>query len=181
MKKIIAITGTPGTGKTTLAEKLAQKINAGIIDLTKIINKNKIYTGIDKSRDAKIVDISELKKFILNSIDLTDSSDNKDIIIEGHLSHFMPVTHIIVLRTNPKVLKKRLELRDYSKAKIKENLEAEFLGICLNESLFCENVIEIDTTDAVNLNLILDWLKCGGKEIKEIDWTADFCEVLKNF
>ena len=40
-RRIIAITGTPATGKTVLAGKLAQKLDAEIIDLTEIINKNK--------------------------------------------------------------------------------------------------------------------------------------------
>ena len=65
-KKIIAVTGTPGTGKTTIAGKLAKKINGEIINLTQIINENKLYTGIDKSRDTKIVDVAELKKFVAN-------------------------------------------------------------------------------------------------------------------
>ena len=179
-KRIISITGTPGTGKTTLAEKLAQKLNAEIINLTGIVNKNNLYAGIDKERDAKIVDEFQLKKFVVNLIE-TKFPDSENIIIEGLLSHFMPATHIIVLRTKPGVLKKRLELRGYSKAKVKENLEAEFLGVCLEESLWCSNILELDTTGNVNLNLILNWLKEGGRIIKEIDRAEDFCEVLGEF
>jgi len=208
-KRIISITGTPGTGKTTLAKKLAQKLNAEIINLTGIVNKNNLYAGIDKERDAKIVDEFQLKKFVVNLIETkfpdseniidakivdefqlkkfvvnlieTKFPDSENIIIEGLLSHFMPATHIIVLRTSPGVLKKRLELRGYSKAKVKENLDAEFLGVCLEESLWCKNILELDTTGNVNLNLILNWLKEGGRIIKEIDRAEDFCEVLGEF
>lgn len=182
--KIIAVTGTPGTGKTRLAGKLAQKLNAEVIDLSGIVNENKLYGGIDKARDTKIVDALELKKFIDNLIK-KKFGNLENIIVEGLLSHLLSPTHIIVLRTNPKVLKKRLESRNYSKAKIRENLESEFMGVCLEESLRCENVIEIDTTEPgnfnKNLNSILEWLKKGGRSIKEIDWAVDFCEVLNEF
>ena len=193
MKKIIAVTGTPGTGKTTLSGRLAQELNANVISLTDVVNENNLYTGIDVERDSKIVDVKKLGKFIEKLIK-TKFSDAETIILEGLLSHricepsrrmskteFMPVTHVIVLRASPSVLKQRLELRGYSKAKIKENIEAEFMGVCLNESLWCENVIEVDSTGQVNLNLILGWLASGGRKISEIDWTEDFCRVLGEF
>lgn len=182
--KIIAITGTPGTGKTTIAGKLAQELNSEVIDLSGIVNENKLYAGIDKERDTKIVDLVKLKKFINNLI-VTEFKSSENIIVEGLLSHLLSPTHIIVLRASPRVLKKRLESRNYSKAKIMENLEAEFMGICLEESLPCENVLEIDTTEPENfnknLNSILKWLKKGGRDIKEIDWSGDFCEILNEF
>ena len=179
-KKIIAVTGTPGTGKTTIAGKLAKKINGEIINLTQIINENKLYTGIDKSRDTKLVDVAELKKFVADLIK-TKFKNSENIIIDGLMSHHMGATHIIVLRANPKVLKQRLKSRNYSKAKIRENLEAEFLGTILEETRqWCDNILELDATENINFNLILDWLKKGGRNIKEIDWTDDFCEVLEN-
>ena len=193
MKKIIAVTGTPGTGKTTLSGRLARELNAKVISLTDVVNENNLYTGIDLERDSKIVDVKKLGKFIEKLIK-TKFSDEETIILEGLLSHlicahskrtsgqdFMPVTHVIVLRASPSALKQRLELRGYSKAKIRENIEAEFMGVCLNESLWCENVIEVDSTGQVNLNLITCWLKSGGRKIHEIDWTEDFCGVLGEF
>ena len=180
MKKIIAVTGTPGTGKTTLSGRLAQELNAKVISLTDVVNENNLYTGIDLKRDSKIVDVKKLSKFIDNLIK-TKFSDTETIILEGLLSQFMPVTHVIVLRASPSALKQRLESRGYSKAKIRENVEAEFMGVCLNESMWCENIIEVDSTAHVNLNLILGWLASGGRKIHEIDWTEDFCGVLSEF
>ena len=37
--KVIIISGTPGTGKTTLAKKLAKKLDFEYIDINKIIKK----------------------------------------------------------------------------------------------------------------------------------------------
>ena len=68
-------------------------------------------------------------------------------IVDSHLSHHI-ADIVIVLRTDPAVLKGRLEKRNYSEEKIKENLEAEALDIILAESVeWCDRVFEINTTD----------------------------------
>ena len=67
-------------------------------------------------------------------------------IIEGHISHYF-TDSAIVLRLDPKELKKRLIARGYSEKKIRENLEAEALDVILIEAVeFCDRVDEIDTT-----------------------------------
>ena len=48
--KVIIITGTPGTGKTTLAKIIAKDFNYEYIDVNKIINKYKIVQAYDKKR-----------------------------------------------------------------------------------------------------------------------------------
>ena len=61
---------------------------------------------------------------ILNSLD-------KQLIIEGHIAHDFGVDEkvntVIVLRTRPSVLRKRLNKRRWSDSKIQENVEAEAL------------------------------------------------------
>lgn len=56
---------------------------------------------------------------------------------------------MIVLRVRPEVLKKRLEARDYSESKIRENLEAEALGVCSAEAFekYPESTYELDVTN----------------------------------
>ena len=56
---------------------------------------------------------------------------------------------VIVLRCNPDVLKERLSTRNWKDAKIHENVSAEILGICTEESyeLYGDNVQEIETCD----------------------------------
>ena len=88
-------------------------------------------------------------------------------------------TKVIVLRVRPEILQKRLEARDYSDSKIRENLEAEALGVCTAEAydIYGENVCEVDVTD-LTVEEIVDLLVdvIDGKiefsvgEIDFMDW-----------
>ncbi len=133
----IALTGTPGTGKTTIAVLLPYRI----IDLNALV-KDGLNFGIDPERGCLEADMAGLEKR-LNEL---DDSGNDIVIIEGHFSHYF-ASWAIVLRLDPKELKKRLEARGYSEKKIQENLEAEALDVILVEAVeFCDRVDEIDTT-----------------------------------
>ena len=56
---------------------------------------------------------------------------------------------MIVLRVRPEILRLRLEKRDYSELKVRENLEAEAMGVCTAEAydIYGENISEIDASD----------------------------------
>ncbi len=84
------------------------------------------------------------------------------LIIEGHYAvHVVPpkdVDLVFVLRRDPRELKEILEKRSYDQKKIKENLAAEILDVCLFDAIsICgvEKVSEIDTT-AKNLLEVAD-------------------------
>lgn len=146
MPKKIYITGTPGTGKTTLAKLLTERLEGKLVDLNKIIEKENLYQGHNSQGDYKIVDMDALIEYFQNLI----KEIRVDIIVEGHFSHFLPDGDIIiVLRTHPNILKKRLKTRRYNENKIKENLESEALDICAFEAFeqYKEKVQEIDTSD----------------------------------
>ena len=74
--KVIAVTGTPGTGKTTLAKKLAEEFDYLYIDVDKLITKNKLYEGYDRNRQTKIVDIKKLNKKLIEVISLLKNKIN---------------------------------------------------------------------------------------------------------
>jgi len=71
--------------------------------------------------------------------------------------------------------------RGYSREKIMENLEAEYTGVILYESLDrCDKVMEADNTRGADLDVIADWLRRGGREVIEKDWTEEFKSVLES-
>ena len=74
--KVICVSGTPGTGKTILAKKLAKKLNFYYIDVNELISKHKLYEGYDRKRKTKIVDINKLNKKIIGVIDVFKMSVN---------------------------------------------------------------------------------------------------------
>lgn len=131
--KAIIITGSVGTGKTTLAKKIAKEKNSVYIDVNKIIKENKLSEGFDKKRNCEIIDTEKLNKILIEKI----KSSKKQLIIDSHLSHYLPKKYVercIVCKCDLKKLKKRLQKRKYSKEKIEENLQAEILDVCLNEA-----------------------------------------------
>jgi adenylate kinase len=131
----IALTGTPGTGKTTIAGLLPYRV----VDINALV-KGGMNFGVDPERGCLEADMDALADHLakLNSDAIS--------ILEGHFSHHF-ADWSIVLRLDPVILKSRLEARGYSASKIKENLEAEALDVILVEAVeFCDRVDEIDTT-----------------------------------
>lgn len=157
---IIAITGTPGSGKTTLSKELAKELKYKYFDLTQFIKKNKLYESYDKELDTLIVNIRTLSKTVKEHI-----KDKKNIIIDSHLSHLLPKKIIdlciVVTCINRKKLKQRLIERKYSEQKINDNLEAEIFEVCLTEAQEKKHIIiTIDGSKKFNIKKIV-------KEIKE--------------
>ena len=127
-----ALTGTPGTGKTSISKLLDQKV-ISLSDYYEEASENKNESG------EWIVNIDKLD-LILKNINCE--------IFEGNFSHKLArIEQIIILRCDPLILEKRLKYRNYTEDKVKENLEAEAMGIIYSESLEYlgkENIIQID-------------------------------------
>ncbi len=181
---IIALTGTPGTGKTSVSNILHEN-GLEVIDLNKIAVSNNFLIGDDEERNSKIVDVDRLNGYI------KESYKEKDIVfIEGHLSHLLKsVDKVIILRCHPDELRKRLSQKRWKKEKVRENIEAEILDIILCETVDIhpeKNVFEIDTTN-IDINsvasLIMEIIKNNFEHMKKhnignIDWSE---EILKDF
>ena len=170
--KTIIVSGTPATGKTTLSKKLAKKLNYYYADVNKLISKNKLYEGYDKKRKTKIVDTNKLNRFLINfikkntnskkynkKIALKNTKKTNGIIIDSHLSHYLPKKYVdfcIVTKCNIKELSKRLKSKKFNRNKLQENLQAEIFDICYNEALGKKhNIIVVDTTKGFNINGII--------------------------
>ncbi len=134
MKKIIAVTGTPGTGKTTFARKLAKQLGFAYVDVAALIEKSRLFEGMDTERESKIVDEKRLSSYLVNNV---IAQAKKGLVIDSHLSHYLPPKHVamcIVCKCELKELKRRLEKKGYDKAKVRENLDAEIFDVCWNEA-----------------------------------------------
>jgi len=169
----VALTGTPGTGKTTVGDLLSDQ-GFRVIHLTDI--ETKCVVGEDKKRECLIYDIDLMNKYLPKDPLLIQS----DVcIVEGHLSHLLSgATKIIILRCHPEELKKRLKKKGYPSLKIHENLEAEALDIILCDAACCHitgTIREIDTThkDPVEVTRFIAVLLQDGfqGEIGRIDWS----------
>ena len=159
--RVIAVSGVPGTGKTTLSKKLSNKLDFYYLDVTKLISRHKLSEGYDKKRKTKIVDIKKLNKVLVNEIVFIKKSNKKyrGIIIDSHLSHYIPSKYVdfcIVTKCNINELNKRLKKKKFDKNKIKENIQAEIFDVCCTEALERKHkIIVIDTTKGFNMSYII--------------------------
>ena len=127
---IIVVTGTPGVGKSVIAKNLAKKLKFNYININKFVKDNKVYERYDNKRKCYVVEVKKLNKALIKKI-------NNNIIIDGHLSHYLNKKYVnwcVVVKCDLKLLKKRLEKRKYNKEKIRENLDSEIFDVCLSEA-----------------------------------------------
>ena len=143
---IFAITGTPGTGKTSVCKALGLEF----MDLNKVIEEKGFYSGVDNERGCFIADLDKLNEYVKEEKEekrRKRKGGNLLLVIESHLSHFLNPDVTIVLRANPFLLADRLKQKGFSAQKINENVEAETLDVILVEAVeLCEIVYEVDTS-----------------------------------
>ena len=162
---MIGITGTPGTGKTSVAAELARR-GYRVAHLTDTVQPYIIEE--DRDRRVPVVDVDRWAA----------EFEPIDGIVEGHLAHYLPCDRVVVLRCRPDALRQRLSTRNYSPAKVRENVEAEALDVILIETLEehpAEHVFEVDTT-ALSAGECADWIEqfIRGElpsSYGSIDWT----------
>lgn len=180
----VALTGTPGTGKTSVA-LLLQKQGYMILRLHEFAREYNCIDGVDTKRNTQLIDVKKLNNCIKKKF-----KKDKLIFFEGHFGHLLnAVDKVIILRCHPKKLKKRLLEKKWSTQKINENLHAEILDIILCETIehhTKDHVFEIDTThktikDVATIinNLVKKhFIPTKKYTIGHIDWSE---EILKKY
>ena len=168
----IFITGTPCVGKTTLASRL----NGRLIKINDLAISHNFVLGIDEEKGYKVIDVEKLSAYV----DELARNCKETLIFEGHLSHLCDgADKVIVLRVHPEILEGRLRERNYSEAKIGENLEAEALGVCSFEAYekYSDRAYELDISNLTideAVGLVEDVIAEGGDypvgSVDFMDW-----------
>lgn len=173
---LIAISGTPGVGKTSVSKELRSR-GYEVVDINEHLRKHNLLGDRDVRRDTYNVDMEALNASL-------EEYRKKDgiVFMDSHLAHECDCSRIIVLRCDPKVLKGRLEARGYSDAKVLENVRAELLDVILCEATDSDiPVNEIDCTRGTPSEAadVIERIVKGETEIYppgNIDWSGEMEE-----
>ncbi|MFC7045601.1 adenylate kinase family protein [Halobacteriaceae archaeon GCM10025711] len=135
----VAVTGTPGTGKTTATDLVESDLD--VVHLNEVIREEGLYDDVDEERDSVYADLDAVRDWL---------GDRDEVLVDSHLAHYLDVDRVVVLRCRPDRLEERLTDRGEPAAKAAENAESEALDVILAEAVDRhgeERVYEIDTTD----------------------------------
>ena len=161
----LALTGTPGVGKTTISSLLAD-VQYHVETVQDIAERFGCIDDVDSEDGARPIDIDDLNEQIHSE---WKNHPIKSVVIDGHLSHLLPVDCVVVLR-------KRLTGRSYTEQKISGNVDWEILGSAWAEMDDAVPAIEFDTSsDGVETVFqgIMDWVADDFKPrrpLRPIDW-----------
>lgn len=133
----ILITGTPGTGKTTTASLIGERIpSINHLNVGDLIKQHKCYEGRDEELDTNVLDEDKLLDIMEGLLD-TAAEQDQGLVVDFHMPLIFPERWfdlVLVLRTKTDIIFDRLTARGYNEKKRAENMEAEIMQIILEEA-----------------------------------------------
>ncbi|KAI9018564.1 P-loop containing nucleoside triphosphate hydrolase protein [Phycomyces nitens] len=155
----ILVTGTPGTGKTTTSEMIAQVTGLQHVNVGAIVKAKQLHEGYLEEFDTHVLDEDKLID------ELEDTMTEGGKIVDFHTCEIFPERWfdlVIVLRADTATLYDRMEKRGYNKRKIEENMECEIMQIVLenaHESYEPEIVVELQSNTIDDMEANVDRVK----------------------
>ena len=146
-EKFVIITGTPGTGKTTVTKLLSEE-GWVTYDITSFVKEKSLFLGYDIIRDSLIIDEDRLQEELVRK-----AENHKIVILDGHTATLIEdkfVKYCFVLKVDLAILNERLRDRNYSEHKVSENLQAEIMESCLTEAYDAYDTTKIQSVDTTN-------------------------------
>jgi adenylate kinase len=161
MTRVVALTGTPGVGKTTVAALLLDPGRHAPIecvevqDLARWFHGGKLRKGPPRAAPAS-VDLDQLARWVRRC---RRDGRRRTLVVVGHLSHLLPVQDVFLLRASPAALERRLSGRGGTRLARQENVEAERIDLILQEALSLGRTVhEFDTTGKPP-STVANWLR----------------------
>jgi adenylate kinase len=159
----ILVTGTPGTGKSETAKRLAEITGLKHLNVGELVKTYSCHEGKDEEYDTYIVDDDQICDLLEPYVEKGGN------IVDFHSCELFPERWfelILVLRANTDVLFDRLSERGYNDKKRSENIECEIMQIVLDEAResYDEEIVHELTSNTPedldnNINRIAQWLE----------------------
>lgn len=133
---LVYLTGTPGTGKSTLGQYLVEQVlpDAELVEINPLLHKNGLAESYDQPRDSWVYDIGRAAKVVEEVL----AARKSPTVLAGAPLPLVKTRFSVVgvlTCSLPQLLRRRLEARGYHQAKVEENLQAELLGEVLGNVL----------------------------------------------
>ena len=138
---VLAVSGTPGTGKTTLCEAMEGE-GWQVLSLADLAEEHDCMGPVDEADGAAPIDVHRLAE-------TWEAPVEGRWLVDGHLAHLLEVDGVVLLRCQPSVLNERLSARGYEARKVKANVEWEMTAGHWAELMEFEidlPLLELDTT-----------------------------------
>lgn len=141
----VLITGTPGTGKTSLSQMVSAELGLTHLDTGAIVKSQKFYTDFDEQYGSFMVD-EEDEEHLLDYLEPILVEGGK--VLDYHSCELFPKRWfhaVIVLRVDTQPHFDRLTARGYGEAKREENMDAEIEGVVAEEAAdsYDEDVLHV--------------------------------------
>ncbi|HYC26444.1 MAG TPA: AAA family ATPase, partial [Nitrososphaerales archaeon] len=175
LQGVFGVTGTPGTGKKSVATLVARDLGLEEISLDSVARR----LGLVSPRG--VVDQDRLKEGLMHE-------RIRGAVLYGHL---LPgvigpklLTGVVILRCEPSELKRRLRERGYPESKVIQNVEAELIGLVASEAhgAFGSSAFECDTTGRTaqeSARTIVRRFKGGTRRTRTLDWLGRYDTAAK--
>ena len=141
---VLAISGTPGVGKSSLCAVLEER-GWNMPSLATLADEHGCLEDVDTEDGAAPIDIDRLAE-------AWEASSSGRWAVDGHLSHLLDVSGIVLLRCAPSTLRQRLEARGYPAGKVRANVEWEMTAGHWAELLEFEVELPVFELDAGQLS-----------------------------
>ncbi len=143
--RIYALTGTPGTGKSTVARRLRGMgpTPVEVVEVSDLRPHVRRRPARLRRQGPVLVDLAKAARML----ETRALRATGPLVVVGHLSHLLPIERVVLLRCRPDVLRRRLERRGVRGRALLENVEAEAVDVILQEAVgLGRRIWELDTT-----------------------------------
>ncbi|AGO13483.1 AaceriACL150Wp [[Ashbya] aceris (nom. inval.)] len=172
----ILVSGTPGCGKSTTCELLLRHLSDyQYFNISDFAREHRCYDGYDEARKSHIVDEDRLLD------ELEPLLRRGGALVDWHVNDIFPerlIDLVVVLRCDNAVLHDRLQKRGYHSSKIEENIDAEIMGVVLQDALDSyvrEIVVELQSNDTEQMQQNVDRIAAW-----EANWVSEHPEGVSN-